>query len=66
MSEDEALIAQALFELSHNNKAWKNLHYMYLQKDPEWREWWWRVVQKIDIPTWQELRAKVVTLKLTR
>jgi hypothetical protein len=66
MSDEEALIAQALFELSHDNKAWKNLHYMYLQKDPDWRIWWWRTVQRIEIPTWEILRIKVTTLKLTR
>ena len=62
--DKRALVRQALGELACDSWAWREINRMVLYRDDEWLDWWWRSINKIDIPTWRTLRAKVVEIRL--
>lgn len=65
-AETLALVRQAVKELaeaSHPN-PWQQIHWNTQNQTDEWLAWWWRSINKIDIPTWHTLRVKVVELRL--
>ena len=64
--DKRALVRQALGELACDNLPWRMINHMVLHRDDEWLDWWWRSINKIDIPTWRTLRAKVVEIRLRK
>lgn len=66
-TETLALIRVAVQELAEVPPYPNPWHQVRNQIDPfddEFLAWWWRSINKIDIPTWHTLRAKVVELRL--
>lgn len=69
-AETLSLVRQAVKELAEHYpenmrmNPWWNIHWTINNETDEYVAWWWRSINKIDIPTWRTLRAKVVELRL--
>ena len=64
-----ALVRAAVQELTNyypenvQMNPWWHVHWTINGQDEIWLAWWWRSINKIDIPTWHTLRVKVVELR---
>lgn len=47
-----------------SRNPWGHVNAMMKNRDDEWVAWWWRSVNRIDIPTYHTLRLKVIELRL--
>lgn len=68
--DKRALVRQAVDELANQSwphpNPWLQISRLVQRQDNEWLDWWWRSINRIDIPTWRTLRAKVVEIRLRK
>lgn len=67
-TKDTNLIRTAVNLLSEEPNVrinpWQHVSAMMKARDDEWVAWWWRSINRIDIPTYHTLRLKVIELRL--
>ena len=60
----KAAVKELALDPPGRSNPWGAIESQLTSKSDEWLDWWWRSINKIDIPTWHTLRAKVVELRL--